>query len=138
MEIVLTKDQIKFAGLIRRMETEEVKRLTFDQMLAYAVFETRTILDDLRTSEVIEVMEMMPEGGSKKRAKNRCSPGGIRWGDHGTQTRKGKAEWRGMTGHARKVAAHKRRVAQVRRRELSIMQANALRGESIHVNANTH
>jgi hypothetical protein len=100
---------IKFAGEIRRMETEEVKRLNFGQMLAYAVYETRTILADMRFAEVQECMESMPEGGNKKRAKNRCSPKGIRWGDAGTQSRPGVAKWRGESNldHARLVRKHK-------------------------------
>lgn len=125
MENRMLQSSVSFAREIRRMETEEVKRLTFPQMLALAVFETRTILSDLRESEVIEVMESMPEGGSKKRAKNRCSPGGIRWGDHGTQTRKGVAEWRGMHGHAAKVRAHRKHVAKVAKREKSYAEISA-------------
>jgi hypothetical protein len=34
--------------MIRQMETDEVKRLTYDQMLAFATFEHRTLTDDLR------------------------------------------------------------------------------------------
>lgn len=121
----MLSSSVAFAREIRRMETEEVKRLTFPQMLALAVFETRTILDDLRHDEIVSVMESLPEGGSRKRARNRMSPSGIRWGDHGTQSRKGVAEWRGMTGHAAKVRAHRKHVAKVRKREQSYAQLAA-------------
>ena len=49
----MNDSQVAFAREIRRMETAEVKRLSFPKMLALARFETRTILDDLRYAEIV-------------------------------------------------------------------------------------